>query len=260
MDDFRLGTAIRLVRQRRGMRQQDVAKRARVSQATVSRIERGQVGQQSIDVVRAVAASLDIRVDLVARWRAGDLDRLLNSRHSAFHESVSRMFRDQLPAWILAPEVSFSIYGERGVIDILAWHPGRRALLVIELKTDLADMNELIGTLDRKRRLARKVAAERRWDPVSVSAWLIITPSRTNRRRVEAHEAMLRAALPDHGKTVRQWLRDPARPLNALSFWTDSRGETGRPSSSPIRRVRTGSEATSERGNGTRRTATTTKA
>ena len=46
---------------------------------------------------------------------------------------------------MLAPEVSFSIYGERGVIDILAWHPGRRALLIIELKTDIVDVNELVG-------------------------------------------------------------------------------------------------------------------
>ena len=74
------------------------------------------------------------------------------------HESVARVFRDELPAWMLAPEVSFSVYGERGVIDILAWHPGRRALLVIELKTDLVDMNELLGTFDRKRAPGRRAS------------------------------------------------------------------------------------------------------
>jgi transcriptional regulator with XRE-family HTH domain len=250
VDDFRLGTAIRLVRQRRGLRQQDLADKARVSQSVVSRIERGHAGSHSVETIRAIAAVLEIRVDLVPRWRAGDLDRLLNSRHSALHESVARMFRDQLPTWILAPEVSFAIYGERGVIDILAWHPGRRALLVIELKTDLADMNELVGTFDRKRRLAREVAAARRWDPASVSAWLIISATRTNRRRVEAHEAMLRAALPDDGRTIRHWLRDPVRAINALSFWTDTPGETGRPASRPVRRVRAPSTRTPERGSG----------
>ena len=159
-------------------------------------MERGHLGSHSIDMIREVAAALDVRVDLMPRWRAGDLDRLLNRGHSALHESVARLFRDELPAWVLAPEVSFAVYGERGVIDILAWHPGRRALLVIELKTDLADMNELVGTFDRKRRLARQIALERGWDPVSVSAWLIVVGSRTNRRRVAAHEAMLRGALP----------------------------------------------------------------
>jgi hypothetical protein len=175
----------------------------------------------------------------MARWRAGDLDRLLNSRHSALHESVARMFRTRLPAWILSPEVSFAVYGERGVIDILAWHPGRRALLVVELKTDLADMNELVGTFDRKRRLARQVALERGWDPLSVSGWLIVVGSRTNRRRVAAHESMLRAAFPDEGPAIRGWLRDPVTTVSALSFWSVRPGQTSGQGSAPSRRVRT---------------------
>ena len=40
------------------------------------------------------------------RWRAGDLDRLLNARHSELHELVARWFADQLPEWVLTPEVS----------------------------------------------------------------------------------------------------------------------------------------------------------
>ena len=247
MDDVRFGTVFRTVRQRRGWRQIDVADRSGVSQSVVSRIERGHLGPQSIDSVRAVAHTLEIRVGLVAQWRGGDLDRLINRRHSALHESVARMFRDELPAWILAPEVSFSIYGERGIIDILAWHPGRRALLVIELKTDLADMNELVGTFDRKVRLAREVAEKRGSDPVSVSAWLIVAYSRTNRRRVEAHRAMLAAALPDDGRTVRRWLHDPIRTVNGRSFWPNMPWRTGRPESTPIRRVRTRSAGDPER-------------
>jgi hypothetical protein len=120
-------------------------------------------------------------------------------------------------------------------------------LLVIELKTDLADMNELVGTFDRKRRLAREVAAKRGWDPVSVSAWLIVASSRTNRRRIQAHRAMLAAALPDDGRTIRRWLQDPIRPVDGLSFWPDMRGGTGRPDSTSIRRVRARSGGRAER-------------
>ena len=210
MDDQRLGTAIRQVRRRRRWRQVDLAARSGVSPSFISRLERGHVGPQTIDAIRAVASALEIRVDLVPRWRAGDLDRLLNARHSALHESVARWFHDTLPAWTLVPEASFAIYGDRGVIDILAWHSGRRAVLVIELKTDIADVNELLGTFDRKRRVATRVAEERGWDPVSVSAWLIVEDGRTNRRRVEAHATMVRSALPHDGPTIRRWLRDPA--------------------------------------------------
>ena len=94
------------------------------------------------------------------------------------HELVAKSFR-ALPAWVAEPEVSFAIRGERGVIDILAWHPARQMLLVIELKTDIADINELVGTADRKRRLAVEVAIERGWiarggAPPSVSVWIIV--------------------------------------------------------------------------------------
>lgn len=243
MSDQRVGTAIRTVRIRRGWRQDDLATRAGVSQATISRIERGHLDLLAFRSVRAVAAALDIRLDVLARWRAGDLDRLLNAGHSALHESVTRVLR-AVPGWVVAPEVSFSVFGERGVIDLLAWHPGRRALLVVELKTDIADVNELLGTLGRKRRLAVEAAAGlpgmslRGGPPVIVSTWVIVTAQRTNRRRVDAHNAMIRSALPGTGHTVRSWLRRPDGPLAALSFWPTSHPGTGRPSSRATRRVR----------------------
>jgi transcriptional regulator with XRE-family HTH domain len=243
MSDQRLGAAIRLVRVRRGWRQVDLAHRAGVGQSTVSRVERGHFTSLSVDRLRAVASELDIRVDVIGRWRAGDLDRLLNAGHSRLDESVARAFRD-LPGWTAEPEVSFSIYGERGVIDILAWHPGRRVLLVIELKTDIADVNELLGTADRKRRLAVPVAMERGWirpgEPVpAVSLWVIVAPSRTNRRRLAEHQAVLRAALPTDGRAMTGWLRDPRASVRALSFWPDSHGGAGRPPGRSVRRVRT---------------------
>jgi transcriptional regulator with XRE-family HTH domain len=242
VSDQRLGSAIRLVRVRRGWRQVDLARQAGVGQSTVSRIERGHFATLSIGTLREVASELDIRVDVLGRWRAGDLDRLLNAGHSRLHESVARAFRD-LPAWVTAPEVSFSIHGERGVIDIFAWHPGRRALLVIELKTDIADVNELLGTAGRKRRLAVQVAIEQGWvrrgdPPPQVSLWVIVTPSRTNRRRLAEHAAMTRSALPTDGRSMAGWLRDPRGAVAALSTWPDSRGGTGRTDRRSVRRVR----------------------
>ena len=206
-----------------------------MSTSAVSRIERGHGADLRLATVRRVCAALDMRVEVRALWRAGDLDRLLNASHSALHEEVARLFRTELPEWVFAPEVSFSIYGERGVIDILAWHPGSRSLLVIELKTDIVDVNELVGTIDRKRRLAQRVARERGWEPATVSVWVIVSAGRTNRRRVAAHGAMLRAAFPADGRAIRSWLRAPGHPIAALSSWA-SPGATPR---RPVRRVRT---------------------
>ncbi len=133
------------------------------------------------------------------------------------HEVLAGIFSG-LPEWVSLPEVSFSIYGERGIIDILAWHAPTRSLLVIELKTELADIQETLGTLDRKVRLARAIAKDRGWDAKTVSAWLVVADGSTNRRRVAAHSATFRAALPDDGPAVRAWLRQPAAQVRALSF------------------------------------------
>lgn len=233
MDDLRFGSAIRAVRIKRGWTQQDLARRSRVSRSTISRLERGHPGTFALDTIRRVAGALDVRVDLVPRWRAGDLDRLLNARHSQLHEVVVRWFSKELPAWILAPEVSYAIYGERGVIDIVAWHPGRRAILVIELKTDIVDVNQTIGKVGEKARLIRQIIKDRRWDPLTVSTWLIVAAGRTNRARIAAHRAVLRAAFPADGRAIRSWLADPIGNVAALSIWSD---RTARPMA-PVRRM-----------------------
>ncbi len=249
MDDVRFGAVVRRIRIRKGLRQCDLAPATGLSPATISRIERGHIDSLSLKTLRAVAAHLDIRLDLVPRWRGGDLDRLLNSRHSWLHELVARDFGGR-GGWIFRPEVSFSEFGERGVVDILAFHPGRRALLVIELKTDIADVNDLVGTIDRKERLARKVAAKLGWTvppDATVSAWIIVAPGRTNRRRVQAHGAMLRAAFPADGRAIKGWLDVPDRAIRCLSFWPDSHARNVGSVSGPIRRVRARPTAGSKR-------------
>jgi transcriptional regulator with XRE-family HTH domain len=233
MDDQRVGATIRAVRVRRGWRQTDLATRSGVSPATISRLERGHPGSLTLDTIRRVSAALDIRVDLVPRWRAGDLDRLLNAKHSELHELVARWFARELPAWILAPEVSYSIYGERGVVDIVAWHPGRRAILVIELKTDIVDVNQLIGKVGEKARLIRQIVRDRGWDPLTISTWVIVADGRTNRARLASHHAVLRAAFPSDGPQVRRWLANPVDAIAGLSMWSSL---AGRPLA-PTRRV-----------------------
>jgi transcriptional regulator with XRE-family HTH domain len=67
MSDQRLGSAVRLVRVRRGWRQIDLASRTGLGQSTISRIERGHFESLSVAALRSVAAELDIRVDLIGR-------------------------------------------------------------------------------------------------------------------------------------------------------------------------------------------------
>jgi transcriptional regulator with XRE-family HTH domain len=231
-----LGAVFRAVRVRHGWRQQDVAERAASSPSTISRIERGHAGTLALETLLAVAAALEIRIDFIPRWRGGDLDRMLGAGHGRMHEQIARLLRRH-GQWIGIPEVSFAVYGERGVIDILAFHAARRKLLVIELKTELVDVQELLSAVDRYRRLASRLAAERGWDVQGAATWVVMRDTTTNRRRVAAHATVLRSALPHDGRTVRCWLRDPEGSLAALSFLPDMHPGTGRLTSTGRKRV-----------------------
>lgn len=215
---------LRAARIRRGWRQADLAARAGTSESVISRIERGHVGATSLDTLRRIGAALEVKIELLARSRAADLDRLVNARHAALAEAIVEQLR-AAPGWVARPEVSFNVYGDRGAVDILAWHAGSRSLLVVEVKTEIVDVGELLGTLDRKRRLgaaiARGVAAE--WRPVTASIWLAVADSPTNRRRIDAHRATFDASFAQDGRSLRAWLQRPAGELRARSFVADRR-------------------------------------
>ncbi|MGH2385782.1 MAG: hypothetical protein ACRDGB_12140, partial [Candidatus Limnocylindria bacterium] len=56
--------------------------------------------------------------------------------------------------------MSFSRCGERGRIDLVARHPVYRLVLITEIKTDLVDVQALLGAMDVRVRLAPFIARE----------------------------------------------------------------------------------------------------
>ena len=237
MDDQRIGTMLRAIRVRKRWRQIDLAKRARVSPSLVGRIERGGASGISIGRLRRVASALGARIDTYVRWEGADLPRLLDARHSAMHEAVAGLL-SSLDGWQFEPEVSFSVYGERGVIDVLAWHPGRRMLLVVELKTEVVEVGQLLGKMDQRRRLAADFARRTfGWDATAVSTWVVIADGRTNRRTVAAHRAVLRSKFPSDGRSMRRWLKDPRVRIDALSFLPKRHSAALGRDMAPVKRV-----------------------
>lgn len=221
MHDPRLGAAFRAVRIRRGWRQSDVGERARVSRSVVSQAECGDIGRLQLDTLERIAEALEVNVRVVDRWRGGDLARMLSARHAALQEIVLQELAS-VPGWRAVPEVSFPYYTDRGVVDILAWHEPTRSLLVIEIKTELVDLPDTLGTLDKKRRVALRIARERGWPSVSVSVWLIVAGGSMNQRHVRAHRTLLRSALPADGHAMCSWLRRPHGPVAGMSLWSIS--------------------------------------
>jgi transcriptional regulator with XRE-family HTH domain len=237
VNDTQLGTLIRAVRIHLHLRQQDVARRARVSQSSVSRIERGHFAALPLRVLQAVATVLEVRLELVPSWRGGSLDRVLKARHAALHERLADRLAGQ-PGWVSAAEVSFSIWGERGVIDRLAYHAGRRMLAVFEIKADLSDPAGLVEQLGRYRRLVPEIAKSLGWEAGQVSCWAIVADTDTNRRRLAAHRELLRGAFPEDGRALDGWIRDPVKRVDGLTFLAYPHGGTGTGSLTTVKRVR----------------------
>ena len=191
------------------MRQKDVAADAKVARSWVSRVERGHLAGLPIDRLRAIAAALEIRVDLAASWRGGEAASVVNERHSRMHELVAARL-SALSGWAFATEVTFSHWGERGTIDVLAWHASSRTLLVLELKTEIPDPAGVLAQVDRYRRLAPTIGRDRGWDPVRVATWVLVAESDLNRSQLARHRTMLRNAFPLDGRFLRGWLPDPS--------------------------------------------------
>jgi hypothetical protein len=203
------------------MRQEDVARRAACSQDEISLLERGRLDGMSLRRLRRIFRVFDADVVVVVRWRGGSLDHLLDARHA--HLAESTISRLAAAGWTIQPEVSYSVFGERGSIDLLAWHESSRTLLVIELKTELTSVEETLRRHDSKVRLAPGIARERfGWDPAVVARLLVLPEDRTARRRIEEHRATFRRAYPLGNAAVRRWISNPQGAMAGILFLTDT--------------------------------------
>lgn len=236
MDGLRFGRQFRALRMRLERRQSDVATDARLSRSQISLIDRGRIDGVTVGALVRAAAALGADLDVRLRWRSEHLDRLTDEGHAGIVELIVRRLRRL--GWIVEVEVSFSIWGERGSIDVFAFHPGTRALLVVEVKSVIADSQATLHGLDRKVRLAVEIAQSRAWQPGHVSRLLVVAASATSRRRVARPATTWDAALPARGSTVRRWLATPDGPIAGLLFVSNDSQDGTRQHSTGRERVR----------------------
>ena len=228
MDPVRLGRQVRALRRRRGWRQVDLATAAGVARSTVSRVERGLAGGVTLGALERIAQVLGARLMAHLSWNGEALERLLDGDHAALVEQVADKLRGR--GWEVAIEATFAVGGERGSVDVLGYHPARRVVVVVEVKTVVPDMQAMLSSLDRKGRLAGRIAGARGWSPRTVGRVLVFSDTRTSRRRVELHEATFRAAFPSRSVAVKRWIGDPdpERPFSGLWFLSPDRGVSAR--------------------------------
>jgi transcriptional regulator with XRE-family HTH domain len=223
-DDVQVGRMVQDLRISKGLCQEDVAARAGVGRPTVSRLERGLIDGITIGKLRAISRAMGMPSIASLGWRSPEIDRLRDRLHASMVEQVGVTLK--AAGWDLVPEYSFNQYGERGSTDILAWRSASKALLIVETKTRLVDLQDTLASLDRKRRLVPGAAArDFGWRPQLVGVVLVFPDMSTHRHVVSRHEATFAAALPHRQVEVRRWLAQPNSSLRGIWFLPISHDE-----------------------------------
>ena len=195
----------------------DLGGRAGTSRETISRIELGELRSVPLSTIERVADALGASVDLTVRWQGEQLDRLLDAAHAAIGQQIAGELTSF--GWQVKTEVSFNHFGDRGRVDLLALHAPTRAVLLVEVKSALGDLQDTLGRLDIKVRLGRVIADSVGWPDVRlVVPALVIGDSRAARRAVAGHDALF-ARFSARGRSARAWVRHPTTPCPSGLLW-----------------------------------------
>src|SRR5574338_174989 len=215
--------ALRALRLRRRWRQQDLGRRAGLSRDVVQRVEVGELRGVRMGSLERLANALGAELAVLLRWRGADLDRLIDEAHARMVTLVAR--RLERVGWVYRVEVSFNHFGDRGRCDLVAWHPATSTLLIVEVKTRVGDLQELVGRLDVKLRLGALIAREAGWGrPDCVVGAVVLAEGGTNRRVVRRNEPMFRR-FGVRGRSAHAWLRSPRGVHGLLWFESPDTGE-----------------------------------
>jgi transcriptional regulator with XRE-family HTH domain len=217
MDRVSVGNTFRAIRIELRLRQSDVAARAKVCQSTVSDLECGRFGAFSIDTYCRIADAIGADIRLAPQWRGAKLDRLLDRRHALLQNEVVGLL--DRAGWQVSSETSFNHFGDRGSVDVLAWRPDVGALLIVEIKSEIANLEETLRVLDMKSRVVPGlVRREKSWRPLVVGTVLVLPDATTHRSLVARHAALVSASLPARTLEMRRWLAEPSGSIRGVWF------------------------------------------
>lgn len=199
---------LRALRRQRKWTQRQLATKLEISQQWMSDLETGGLSGCSVELLERWSGSLN--ATLVLDLRTAGPRPLTDRRHAGIQNWLAESLRRD--GWMVDAEPSFNHYGDRGRIDILAFHPGGGILLVVEIKTEVRDVQDLIGRLDVKQRVARQLAADRGWEVAAIVPAIVLREDRTIRRRITQHSALF-ARFRLRARAARAWLRSPLAPI-----------------------------------------------
>ena len=203
-----LGAIVSDIRRAIGWSQRELARRSGVSQSLISAIENGRLVTLTFaSAVRLLEAMGSRLIIDATRPFLADRERQRDPGHARRVSFIVRRLRRL--GWDVRTEVEVGGDRARGWIDIVAFHPTLRVLLVLEVKTEIHDFGALERQVGWYEREAWAVARRLGWRPVAVrpAALLLATA---------ANDARLRQILPE----VDRAFPGRARDLDSLIHGT----------------------------------------
>ncbi len=189
------GRAAATIRRKLRVRQIDLAAAVGISTAHLSAIENGLVRHLDMDLAGRLCAALGgtlvFGIELPPAL-AGS--RQTDAAHALAVAHVAR--RLAAAGWLVAREVPIGGLTPTGWIDILAYHPELRVVLVIEVKTRLADLGETERQIQRYEMAAMAAAAERGWAATRTIGALLVLATEENDRFVSRNRAAFDSTFP----------------------------------------------------------------
>jgi transcriptional regulator with XRE-family HTH domain len=205
-----VGRLIHDVRVAMGLTQAELSRRSGVSQSQISRIERGRLEDLSIAVLDGLMRALGIRY-----WLETERPQISRSTSDLVHARCSAYVGRRLRAWgwMVSGEVEVGGDRSRGWIDLLAYHPTTKLLLVIEVKTEIVDVGAIERTLNWYSREASNAARRLGWRPIRTSAALLVLDSRSNDDRISSNRSIFGHRFPGRAPQLREVIAKGVGPV-----------------------------------------------
>jgi transcriptional regulator with XRE-family HTH domain len=195
-----------------GWSQRELATRAHTAQASVSRLESGRAASIDVILVARVLGALGLDASLVIRaLHLEDRRRQRDGVHARVNGCSARRYERW--GWRTATEVGVGDGAPRGWIDLLAYRPVDRALLIQETKTDIPDMGGLQRSLAFYQHEARAAARRLDWDARKAMVLVVALDSVAIATRLADNRDLVHRAFPARVGDVAAWLKDPAAEM-----------------------------------------------
>jgi DNA-binding XRE family transcriptional regulator len=180
--------------------QQQLATTVLVSRAHIAAIETGRANP-SMRLVDRIADALGLELELIGRPPTviGGVHQrdFLHARCSGY---VDRRLGHA--GWETRRELEVVHARSHGWIDLLAYHPVSRTLVIVEIKTTLDDFGAVERQLGWYERSSTDLAHRIGWRPTQAISWLLLLATDEVEASLRENRELLRVAFPNRAGSM----------------------------------------------------------